>query len=142
VTYWAQVFLGIIAVATLLMALVQVSVILCGLMLARRVARMLDQLERDAKPIVESLNAIARDAARAAALAAVQVERVDKVFSDLAVRIEQTASTVQKAIVNPLRDGAAVLAGVRAALAVLKDLTGRSRGAGVRAEDDDALFIG
>ena len=141
-TYWAQVFLGIIAVATLLMALVQVSVILCGLMLARRVARMLDQLERDAKPIVESLNAIARDAARAAALAAVQVERVDKVFSDLAVRIEQTASTVQKAIVNPLRDGAAVLAGVRAALAVLKDLTGRSRGAGARAEDDDALFIG
>lgn len=140
-TFWAQVFLGTIAVATLVMALTQVGVIIYGWMLARRVARLLDQVETEMKPLAESLNAIARDAARATALAAVQVERVDKLFSDLTVRLEQTAA-ILKAVVTPLRDGAAILAGVRAALAVLKDLTGRSGGSGARTDEEDTLFMG
>jgi hypothetical protein len=142
VTIWSQVFLGVIAVATLMTALVQVSVIIYGWMLARRVARLVEELERDLRPVVDSLNAMARDAARATALAAVQVERVDKLFSDLAVRIEQTAATVQKAIVTPLRDGAAIMAGVKTALTVLMALTRRSGASGARADEEDALFIG
>ncbi len=141
-TIWSQVFLGVIAVATLMTALVQVSVIIYGWMLARRVARLVEELERDLRPVVDSLNAMARDAARATALAAVQVERVDKLFSDLAVRIEQTAATVQKAIVTPLRDGAAIMAGVKTALTVLMALTRRSGASGARADEEDALFIG
>jgi hypothetical protein len=141
-TDWAPVFLGIIAAATLLMAITQVGAIIYGLMLARRIARLLDRLEQETRPILDSLNAFARDAARASSLAVSQVERFDKLVSDLTVRIEETASTVQKAIGAPLRDGAAVLAGVRAALAVLKGLSSRSGNAGARADEEDALFIG
>jgi hypothetical protein len=141
-TIWSQVFLGVIAVATLMTALVQVGVIIYGWMLARRVARLVGELERDLRPVVDSLNAMARDAARATALAAVQVERVDKLFSDFAVRVEQTAATLQKAIVTPLRDGAAIMAGVKAAMTVLMALTRRSGASGARAEEEDALFIG
>jgi hypothetical protein len=137
-----EVFLGIIAVATLLMALVQVSVIICGVMIARKVARIITDIEREMTPIMQNLNAMARDAARATALAAGQVERVDKLFADLSLRLEQTAATVQQVIIAPLREGAAVVAGVKAGLAVLKALTRRSDASGARSEEEDALFIG
>jgi hypothetical protein len=140
VSFWAEVSLAVIAVATLTMALVQVSVIVYGWMLARRISRLVAQIEQEMKPLADSVNAMARDAARATALAAAQVDRVDKLFGDLTSKIEETASTIQRTVVGPLRDGAAVMAGIRTALAVFRDLTrGRSRG---RNEDDDALFIG
>jgi hypothetical protein len=142
VTFWGQVFLGVIAVATLVMAIVQLSVIIYGWMLARKVARIMAEIERETASMMVSLNAMARDASRATALAAVQVERVDKLFAELSLRVEQTASTVQKVIIAPLREGTAVIAGVKAALAVLKDLTKRSGTSGARSEDEDALFIG
>ena len=142
VTYWGQVFLGIIAGATLVMALVQLSVIIYGWMLARKVARLMTDLEREMSSVMASVNSMARDAARATSLAAAQVERVDKLITDLSQRIEQTATTVQRAIIAPLREGAAVIAAVRAAVAVLKDLTKRSGASGTRSEEEDALFIG
>ena len=71
-----------------------------GWMFARKIARFVTDVERDMSSIMESLNAVARDAARATALAAVQVERVDRLFADLSVRVEQTAATVQKAIIT------------------------------------------
>ena len=76
------------------------------------------------KPLAESLNAIARDAARISSLAAGQVERVDRLVTDLTTRIEQTATTVQNAI-WPLRDGAAIMSGVKAAIDVFRELTNR-----------------
>jgi hypothetical protein len=137
-----EAFLGVIAVATAVMALVQVSVIIYGWMLARRVARIVADIEREMVSIMQSLNLMARDAARATSLAAVQVERVDRLLADLSLRVEQTAATVQKAIIAPLREGAAVMAGVRAAVALLKDLTRRQGSSGARSEDEEALFIG
>jgi hypothetical protein len=136
-----QVFLGIIAAATLLLAVVQVGFIVYGWTVVRRVSRMLDQIEREVKPVLGNLSAMARDAARASALAMVQVERVDRVFTDLASRIEETATTVQRAIITPIREGAAVMSGLKAALAVLKAVATRQNAPG-RSEDDDALFIG
>ena len=139
---WGEIFLGVIAVATLTMALLQLGIVMYGWMLGRKIARLVTDVERDMGSIMESLNAVARDAARATALAAVQVERVDRLFADLTVRVEQTAATVQKAIIAPLREGAAVMAGLRAAVAALKELSGRSGASGTRSEEEDALFIG
>jgi uncharacterized protein YoxC len=136
-----QVFLGIIAVATLAMAVVQVGFIIYGWTIARRVSRLLDQVENEMKPMLSSLSAMARDAARASSLAVAQVERVDRMFTDLTNRIEETATTVQRAVIRPLREGAALMAGIRAALAIFKDMTNRS-GAPGRTEDEEALFIG
>lgn len=136
-----QVFLGIIAIATLVMAIVQVAFIIYGWTLARRVSRLLDQLETELKPVLNSLSTMTRDAARASSLAVAQVERIDRICTDWTARIEETATTVQRAIITPLREGAAVMAGIRAALAILKEVTGRSGAVG-RTDEEDALFIG
>jgi hypothetical protein len=136
-----QVFLGVIAMATLVMAIVQVGFIVYGWSVARRVSRLLDQIDAELKPMLDNLSAVARDAARASSLAVGQVERVDRLFTDLTNRIEETLTTVQRVIVTPLREGAAVMAGIRAALSILKEVTSRPGGA-PRTEDEDALFIG
>jgi hypothetical protein len=140
VSVWAEVSLAIIAFATLVMALIQVSVIVYGWLLARRITRLVGQIEREMKPLADNVNAMARDAARATALAAAQVERVDKLFGELTTKIEETVSSVQTTILSPLREGAAVMAGIRAALEVFRSL-GRASRRG-RSEEEDALFIG
>ena len=62
---WSEVFLGVIAVATLAMAIAQVGVFIAASLLARRVARLMDQVERELKPAFGHVNAIGRDASRA-----------------------------------------------------------------------------
>jgi methyl-accepting chemotaxis protein len=142
VTFWAEFFLGVIALATLTMAAIQVAVIFYGWTVARRVNRMLSQVEQQIQPLAESVNAIARDAARISSMAVGQVERVDRLVTTLSERIEQTATTVQDAILKPLRDGAAMLAGVKAAIEVFRELASRPGSSRRRPEEEDALFIG
>jgi hypothetical protein len=137
---WRDVFLGVIAVATLAIAVAQVGVIIAAGLMARRVGRMVDQFERDVKPLFGHLNAIGADAARAVSLATAQVERADKLFSDVAVRIDQTLTVVQESIGRPAREGRAMLRALRAALHAIRDIrNGRTRQG--RGDDEDALFI-
>ena len=138
-THWDQVFLGVIALATLTMAIVQVGIIVAAGRLARRIDRLADQVEHDIKPLFTNLNAIGRDASRAVSLAAAQVERVDKLFTDLITRVEQTVNLLQANIVGPAREGKALLAALRAAIETLRTARGSARRG--RAEDEDALFI-
>jgi len=142
VSFWAEVFLGVIALATFTMAAIQVGVIVYGMGVARRLNQLLTEVEREMKPLAESVNTIARDAARISSLAAGQVERVDRLVNELTFRIEQTATTVQDAILRPLREGAAIMAGVKAVIEVFRELTGRSSQTPARKEDEDTLFIG
>jgi hypothetical protein len=137
-----DVFLGIIAVAVALMAAIQVGAIIVGARVARRVDRLANQIERDIRPVFENLNVMSAEAARAASLAATQVERADRMFADVAHRVEQTLNTLQNRVLGPAREGAALLAGLRAALGVFRDPrhAGRKRPSVV--EDEDALFIG
>lgn len=141
-TFWAEVFLGVIALATLTMAAVQVGVIVYGWSVARRIDRLLSQVEQQMAPLAENLNAMARDAAHISALAAGQVDRVDRLVTDLTGRIEHTATTVQDAILRPLREGAAMMAGIKAALDIFRELTRRSGERRGRTDEEDALFIG
>ena len=139
---WAEVFLGVIALATFTMATIQVGVIVYGMGIARRLNQLLTEVEREMKPLAESVNTIARDAARISSLAASRVERVDRLVNELTFRIEQTATTVQDALLRPRREGAALMAGVKAVIEVFRELTGRSNQTSTRKEDEDTLFIG
>ena len=112
---WADVFLGIIAVATLAMAIVQIGVIVAAGRLARRVDTLAKQIEREVQPLFGHLNAIGRDASRAAALATAQVERADKLFAEVAVRVEQALDNVQETLGAPAREGRAFLSALKAA---------------------------
>jgi hypothetical protein len=140
VSVWPGVFLGVIAVATLAMAIAQLGVLIAAGLLARRVARLMDQVERELKPAFGHVNAIARDASRAVSMATAQVERADRLFSDLSERIDETLATVQKSIVAPAREGRALFNALRAMLEGLRQAR-RSARARHRAEDEDALFI-
>jgi hypothetical protein len=141
VSPWADVFLGIIAVATLAIAITQIAVIVAAGRVARRVERLADQLEQEIKPLFVHLNAIGREAARASTLATQQVERADRVFADLAMRLETALDNVQTALGKPVREGRALLSAFRAALHALRDIRHGTHGRPRRSEDDDALFI-
>ncbi len=137
----AQLFLGVIAVAMMVIAIVQVGMIVAAGLLARRLGRLVSEIERDIKPIFAQVHAIGRDASRAAALATAQVERADALFADIAVRIEQGLSVVQSSFGVPAREGRALFSAFRAALQAIRDLRHNPQGRRGRAEDEDALFI-
>jgi hypothetical protein len=139
VTDRAELFLAIIAGATLASAIVQIGVIVAATLLVRRINRLATQVEQELKPLFAHLNAIGRDASRAASLAVAQVERVDRLLGDATRKIEQTLNTVQATIVAPAREGLALLSALRAAMDVLRDKRGRARQRG--GEEEDALFI-
>ena len=135
---WAVVFLGIIAAATLLTSILQVVVLLTAGQLLRRMGRFVDLIEQEAKPILDHLQSVSRDASRAAALATAQVERVDHLFGMLTARVEETLETVQTAVLKPAREVSALMAGLRAALEIVRDIRTRRKR---RPDDEDTLFV-
>jgi hypothetical protein len=140
VSTWAQIFLGVIAVATLTMAIAQVGIFVAAGLLARRLGRLAGDVHTELKPIFGHLDAIGRDASRASALALAQVERVDRVCNDVAGRLEQTMGAVSSGVGAPLREWRAFMSGLQAAFAAIRDSRGRPRDGRGR-EDEDALFI-
>jgi predicted PurR-regulated permease PerM len=138
VNTWATVFLGIIAMATLVTAILQVVVLVAAAQLVKRVGRFIDIVEQDVRPIIASVSNIARDASRVASLAAAQVERADQMLSSTVRRLEDLLTHVQTLVTNTMREGNALMMGVRAVMAIIRAFQGRRRR---RGEDDEALFI-
>jgi hypothetical protein len=140
VTTWSVVFLGIIAVATLATAIVQVWLLVAAGMLTRRVGKFVDDVDRELKPILGHLNSISKDASKAAAIAVAQVERVDALVSDVAGKIDQTITTIHSAIATPAREGRAWVMGFQAIMAAIREFR-RAGGRARTREEEDGLFI-
>jgi hypothetical protein len=143
----SELLLGVIAVAVAVMAIVQVGAIVAGLRVARRVEKIAGELETGVKPLIANLTAISNDASRAANMAAVQVERFDRMFADLTARLDQTVTSAQRFVSGPAREGMALLAGVKAAVSALQTMreSTRRRSATRHAtfeEEEESLFIG
>jgi len=134
-----DVWLGVIAVAVLVMAITQVVVLLRLAQMAKETSAATRELRRELTPLIEKVHRIADDAGKVSALALTQMERVDHVLNTTAMRIDETVSTVQEALISPVRQGAAVMAGLKAALAVFRARQDRGR---YGRDDEDALFIG
>jgi hypothetical protein len=137
----SQTFLGIIAAATALMALVQIGAIVVLARVAAQVRDIAGTIQKDLRPLLARANALADEAQKTAILATAQSQKIDRLVTDLTRRVDETSIIVQQAIVTPAREGMALVAGLKAALAALRGLRDlRSRAAGV--DDEDALFIG
>lgn len=148
----SETFLGLIALAVLVIAGGQVVVVMMALKATRGLTETLNRIERDMRPIVSNVQTMSADAQRAVALAATQVERADRLLTDAARRVEDTMNTVQRSILAPARDGMAIFQGIKAAFMAFRDLRRPRRsspniGPVPRAvpdpgDDDHASFIG
>lgn len=144
-----DVFLAIIAVSTLVMALIQVGAIVAALRVAKQAQEVIGTVQRDiqplladVKPLLVRANAIADEASRTASIATAQAQKIDRLITDLAKRTDETSLLVQQAIVTPAREGIAVVAAIKAALGVFRGF-GEFRGRpGRPGDEDDPLFIG
>ena len=137
-----NVFLGVIAVAVLVMAVIQVAAIVFAMSAARRIGQVADRLEQDLRPVMQNLQTMTAEAARVTNLAALQMERADRMFADLSRRAEQVMAVVPS-LLGQAGKGMAFLNGLKAALAAIQELRRSSRRRGAaHAEEEDALFIG
>ncbi len=140
-----ELFLGVIAFAVLVMALIQVAAIVAGLRLAKRVDQLATQLDQDIKPLLANLTALTSEAARTAALATRQVERFDQVFGELAQRVDQTLAVAQAFVTGPAKQGMAIFAGVSALIDSFRGLregTRRRQASRPVVDEEESLFIG
>ncbi|MGE0863902.1 MAG: DUF948 domain-containing protein [Vicinamibacterales bacterium] len=140
-----ELFLGVIAFAVLVMALIQVAAIFAGLRLAKRVDQLATQLDNDIKPLLANLTALTSEAARTAALAARQVERFDLVFAELTQRVDQTLAAAQSFVTGPAKQGMAIFAGVSALIDSFRGLREASRrrhASRPAVDEEESLFIG
>ncbi len=143
-----DVFLGIIAFAVLVMAIIQVAAIVFAAKAARRVGEAVThvgeavkRLESDVRPIIANLQHITTEVARTSSTVAHQAERAEHVLGEFSRRVDDTLTSLQHTIMAPAREGLAILHGIKAAFASFRSNDpGRTRGA--HAEDEDALFIG
>ena len=134
-------FLGIIAIAVAIMAVIQVAAIVFAMSAARRIGQVADRLEQELKPVVSNLQSITSEAARAASLAAAQMDRADRLFADFSRRAEQVMAAVPS-ILGPAGKGLSFLNGLKAALAAIQELRRSSRRRAAHPDEEDALFIG
>lgn len=140
---WNQLFLGVIAGATGLMAIVQIGAIVVLARVARQVQEIVATIQTDVRPLLARATAIAEEASKTATLATAQARKIDTLVTDLSRRVDETSAVIQQAIITPAREGIAMVAALKAAFGVLKGMglkDARGRQGGV--DDEDALFIG
>jgi hypothetical protein len=139
----STVFLGVIAAATVTVAVVQIGLFLAALRLTRRVEALSAQVERELGPLAVKLGQVAGNLQQASALATVQIERLDRLFAGASKRADDTMSLVHGAVVGPIREGLAVVAAVRGVIGAIRAFRRGSPGrATPKFDDEDPLFIG
>jgi hypothetical protein len=141
VTDWNPIFLGIIAVATLVMAVIQVGAAVFAARLGAQVQQLASTVQQDLRPLIARANAIAEEASKTATLATAQAQKLDRLMTDLTRRVDETSLVIQEAVVAPAREGLAIVAALKAGLGALRGFRD-ARGRAGRVEDEDALFIG
>jgi uncharacterized protein YoxC len=136
---WELVSLATIAVMMIVMTVTQVAVLLRIARLAQQAANATEELRRELHPLLAKAHRIADDAARATSLAAGQVERLDRLITTTADRVDDMMQTIHSAVVEPLKHGSFVGTVLRAVLAVFA----KRRGPGQPSrEDEDGMFVG
>jgi hypothetical protein len=137
----STVWLGVIAVSTAVMALVQIGAILFLARMALQIRGLVATIQQDVRPLIARANAIAEEASKTATLATAQAQKIDKLVTDLTRRVDETTAMIQQAILTPAREGMALVAALKAGFLALRGFQGVRARPG-RAEDEDALFIG
>ena len=116
----SEVFLGVIAVATLVMALVQVGVLVAGIIAVKRMHEVLVRVEDSARPVLARVDDLVADATASLAAVRAQLDRVERHAVHVLTRTDQAVQRVQDYAVAPAREGIALAAGARALLGAFR----------------------
>jgi hypothetical protein len=117
----SEVFLGVIAVATLVMALIQVCLVIAGIIAVKRLHDMLLRVENTMKPVLAHVDELVMDATASVAAVRVQIDRVEQQAVQVLKRTDQAVQRVQDYLVAPAREGMALAAGARALFGAFRE---------------------
>jgi hypothetical protein len=115
-----HVFLAILAISTLILAVVQAAVVIAGFVLAKRVTEAFEKMEKATMPLLSHVDAMAAEGLNALESLRDQLSRVERVTADVMSRIDQTSQRLQNYVLRPARQGVALLAGARAVVQVFR----------------------
>lgn len=112
--------LWIIAVVSVLEALLVIGIGIAGMVIYKRVTTLISDIEaRQIAPIREKVDAILVDVKGITARASHQAERVDHAITDTMERVDETATRVRAGVHDKVSQAAGVVRGVRAVIASL-----------------------
>ena len=110
----------VMAVASVLDALVLIAIVVVGVLIYTRVmAAVADLHKRQIEPIREKVDAILTDLQAVTARANQQVERVDQAINGTIERVDETAARVRAGVHEKVSRAAGVVRGVRAVIVSL-----------------------
>jgi len=141
------VFLGVIALASLVQGAFLVGLALGGRRIAKRMGEIQKTVESEIRPAMDDVSRLARNLASVSQMATEQAERLETVVAHTVSRVEGVRSHVRETVGRPLdsfRDVGAILKGFRRGLDVYQRLGGlaaQRQGATRRYAEDEHLFI-
>src|SRR4051794_12666478 len=141
------VFLGLIALASLVQGLFLIGLALSGLRLARRVAEIQKSVETEFRPAMDDVSRLARNLASVSEVATTQAQRLESLVAHTVTRVEDARTQFRGVAGRPIdsfRDVSAILKGVRRGFDVYQRLGGlaaQRRGTSRRYVEDEHLFI-
>ena len=144
---WGTLLLGLIALGSLIQALVIIGIAVGGLRVARRVQDMQENVDRELRPALDSLTRVANNASEVAVVVGTQARRVEEMVGLTMERLDLARAQVRGRVSRPmasLADVGALLKGFRRGLSVYRQLGGLEDQAGGgprRYRDDEHLFI-
>jgi ABC-type transporter Mla subunit MlaD len=116
---WGEVFLGIIAVATLLTGVFHLGLTIATLRMMKRMNQLTDRVEDAIQPTVARLDKFVDQAAHFVGRANTQLERAEVMFDDIGEQASRVSSTLRSFVTMPKRESSALAAGARAAFSTL-----------------------
>jgi hypothetical protein len=141
------VFLGVIALSSLIQGALLLILARGGLRLSKRVQDLQVRVESEIKPILDDVSAVARNVSQVSDLATAQALRIQGAIAETARKVEETREEIKGVFAHPaaaMSDVLAFLKGVRRGLEVYRKLGGfeaQTKGAARRYADDEHLFI-
>jgi hypothetical protein len=144
---WALVFLGILALSSLVQTTFLVVLGLQSRRVAARVDELSDRFEKELRPSLQNMARISKNAAEISELGVLQARRIDAALADALEKVETTTEQLRQFVVRPLAplgDIFAFLKGIRRGLAVynqLRGFDGGTRGEPRSYSEDEHLFI-
>ena len=146
---WSIVFLGVIALASLVQAGFLVALVVSGRRLSQRIDQLQQRIDKELGPALASFVRVSRNLEEVTDLAVLQARRVDDLLADTLEKVQDTTTRVQRLVLRPLgplADLVAFLRGVRKGVQVYRQFGAMGddsrRGRARRSDaEDDHLFI-